>query len=289
MNGLALIDEAIRLYSPIAIYGMFSGGHDSLPAVHIASKHPKFSGVVHINTGTGVIEDWGSTIEFVRDTAKEQGWPLTEINAKEDCGQDYERIVVEEGFPGPAAHLYMYTRLKERGIDKLVRDAKVGHPRTANVLLVTGARSQESDRRMGHVEPIFKAGGKVWVAVIHDWTKQDCNRYLADNNIKRSIVVDMIHKSGECLCGAYAKPGERDELAALCPRTFARIQEIERKVAEAGHIGEWGERSAYPKRYQEREEIVAGQEMMPFMPMCSKCVLPPTLEFKVDPPPPQAQ
>jgi len=38
------------------------------------------------------------------------------------------------------------------------------------------------------------------------------NDFMADNNLKRNEVVDLIHKSGECLCGAFAKPGELKRL-----------------------------------------------------------------------------
>lgn len=50
-------------YEPSAVYGLFSGGHDSLCSTHIASTMPNFKGVVHANTGIGIEE----TREFVRD------------------------------------------------------------------------------------------------------------------------------------------------------------------------------------------------------------------------------
>ena len=35
----------------VAVYALFSGGHDSLCSTFIASRHPLFQGVVHLNTG----------------------------------------------------------------------------------------------------------------------------------------------------------------------------------------------------------------------------------------------
>lgn len=148
---------------------------------------------------------------------------MREYRAKEDCGQDYEQIVGKYGFPGPAAHGIMYIRLKERPLRLAIREAKTGHKRTARVVLISGARSEESLRRMGHVDPVARDGAKVWVNIVHDWTKLDCNRYLAANGIERSPVADLIEKSGECLCGAYAKPGEFDHLKFFCPKTAARL------------------------------------------------------------------
>ena len=96
-KALALIEQACENYKPSHVFAMFSGGHDSLVATLIASKHPRFSGAVHINTGIGIEQ----TRKFVRQTCDKRGWPLIEIRAKEDCGQDYERIVMDNGFPGP--------------------------------------------------------------------------------------------------------------------------------------------------------------------------------------------
>lgn len=238
-----LIDKALIKHKSIAVYGLFSGGHDSLTACHVASKHPKFSGCVHINTGIGVAQ----TRQFVIDTCKREGWPLRIIRAKEDCGQDYREMVLEHGFPGPPMHSKMYNRLKERAIRLLLRETKVGKKHRDSVILISGVRSAESVRRMGYVEPLQKDGSKIWVAVIHDWTKQDCNAYIDGNNLKRNEVVDMIHKSGECLCGAYAKKGELDELAVWFPEVAKEIRDLEKEVHARGHKWGWGER-AYMKK-----------------------------------------
>src|SRR4029079_4773965 len=95
-KSLALMDEAIAKFKPVAVYALFSGGHDSLTATHIAARHPKLTGVIHINTGFGVPQ----TREFVRETAAREGWNFKEYKAKEDCGQDYKALVREFGFPG---------------------------------------------------------------------------------------------------------------------------------------------------------------------------------------------
>jgi hypothetical protein len=47
--------------------------------------------------------------------------------------------------------------------------------------------------------------------------------------------------SGECLCGAFAKPGELKEIETWFPETGKRIRELERKVAAAGFPWGWEE------------------------------------------------
>lgn len=231
-RSLNLLDEAIAKYKPARILGLFSGGHDSLTAVHVAARHPLFSYAVHINTGIGVPE----TREFVRKTAREQNWHLREYKAI-DCGQDYAQIVKQYGFPGPGQHTTMYIRLKERPLRVAIREAKALYPLRTNVLLISGVRFQESERRMGYQEPVTKDGSKIWVNIINDWSKADCNRYIQNNKIPRSPVVDRIHKSGECLCGAFAKPGEFAELEFWYPEYVAHIRAM---PSAKGRCWGWG-------------------------------------------------
>lgn len=247
----AIMDEAIDRFKPVAVYGLFSGGHDSLTATHIAAQHPRFTAAVHINTGIGVPE----TREFVRETCKREGWPIKEYRAKEDCGQDYRKLVLAYGFPGPDHHRKMYNRLKERALRVLIRETK--NERLDKVLLVSGCRSQESERRMGHVEPIQLEAARVWTAVIHDWSKHDCNEYIGEQKLPRNPVVDLIHKSGECLCGAYAKPNELKELKVWFPKTAAEIERLEAEVRAAGFP--WGWEGRPPKWFLESK---TGQAFM---------------------------
>ncbi len=249
---LEVIDAAIKEYNPCRILGLFSGGHDSLTACHVASRHPAFSYAIHINTGIGVPE----TREFVRNTSAEFGWNLHEYFAL-DYGQNYEEMVAQYGFPGPGQHPTMYRRLKERALRKAMREAKKEAQRNAAVLLISGVRFQESSRRMGYQAPVTKEDSKVWVNIINDWSKADCNQYLAENNIKRSPVVDKIHKSGECLCGAFAKPGEFEELKFWYPE-YAKY--IESLTCAKGKKWGWGAYNYVHKKKQKHQS------------MCSSCI-----------------
>lgn len=261
---LALLDQAIEQYKPVAVLGLFSGGHDSLTAVSIAAKHPRFTAAVHINTGVGIEK----TREFVRQTCKEQGWPLEEYFAVA-CGQIYRDLVLEQGFPGATkiGHGKMYNRLKERPLRKCI--AKHKKKTRDKVLLVSGCRSEESTRRMGSTEPLQLDGAKIWCAIIHDWKKTDCNEYIDAAGLKRNEVVDLIHKSGECLCGAFAKPGELKELALWFPGMAQAIKDLEKEVQAAGFPWGWEDRA--PEWFLEQRK---GQKMMfPMEPpmMCQSC------------------
>jgi 3'-phosphoadenosine 5'-phosphosulfate sulfotransferase (PAPS reductase)/FAD synthetase len=138
------IIEAALAHNPVAIFAMFSGGDGSLETTHWSVANVPGCEVLHINPGIGIQR----TRQFVRDTCERQGWNLTELSAKDDCGQDYEALVRKWGFPGPAGHRLMYNRLKERCVELIVRRRKT--KRSDKVMLITGIRNDDSQRRTGY-------------------------------------------------------------------------------------------------------------------------------------------
>jgi 3'-phosphoadenosine 5'-phosphosulfate sulfotransferase (PAPS reductase)/FAD synthetase len=94
----AILDKAYIEHNPVAIFLMFSGGHDSLTATHVGAtwaneRRIPFK-VAHINTGIGIEQ----TREFVRETCSEHEWPLVELHADRE-EQTYEYIVRRYGKP----------------------------------------------------------------------------------------------------------------------------------------------------------------------------------------------
>ena len=243
-TAVARLNAAIQLHNPVAVFGLFSGGHDSFSATYCASLHPLFTAAVHINTGIGV----PATREYVRNTCLKRGWNLLEYEAINNINADgqpdpqsYEDLCVRYGFPGPYGHGMMYARLKQRALQLLARNFKANcrGKNKRRILLVSGCRSQESRRRMGNTEEVQIDGQRIWVAPLHDWSKLDTSNCLEFSNQERNIVVDLIHKSGECLCGAFAKPGEIDELNTF-DITRPAYDEIKRIEAIVKPIHGWG-------------------------------------------------
>lgn len=231
------LNRAIEELQPIAVLGLFSGGHDSFTASLVAERADQFDGIVHINTGIGV----EATRQYVRDTCTRQHWPLFEYRATENTnskGQPdpkiYEEIVRMHGFPGPYAHRMMYTSLKQRQLQKIEREfeADLSRGHTRRVLYVSGCRTEESVRRMANTEEVQIEGRRIWCAPIHDFTKLDTTEALQWADQPRNPVVDLIHKSGECLCGAYAKKGELAELGLwdITREAHSRLVKLESEI-----------------------------------------------------------
>jgi 3'-phosphoadenosine 5'-phosphosulfate sulfotransferase (PAPS reductase)/FAD synthetase len=272
-DSLKIIEDAVIEYRIDAIYGLFSGGHDSLVNAFITSKHPKFKGVLHIDTGTGIRQ----TQEYVMNTCAKLGWNLEIYRATEYKGKDgilkpqiYRDLVLKWGFPGAAYHQRMYDRLKDLPIGQFVREK----PKLI-LGLSTGTRKEESLRRtknMNRNKQYQKEGRRIWINPIADWTKDDCEQLMLIHKLPRNPVKDNLCMSGECLCGAFAKKNELVQIEIFYPEKAQEIRALEKEVRDAGFPWGWEDSPPYTrnknKQYQELEE--KGQQNL-FAPLCSSC------------------
>lgn len=238
-----IIDDAVRVHAPhkqLAFTAvLFSGGNDSTVLAHLMRHRADYA--IHANTTIGIEQ----TRQFVRDTCAGWGLPLIE----EMAPISYTDLVVNSGFPGPALHWFMYQRLKERGLRLARHRLGIARARKRFGLFLAGRRWSESARRSipGQVLPHNDDGAVVWASPLVAWTKADLNTYRAIHAdldpVPVNEVSDLIHMSGECLCGSFAHRGELDELGYWFPDVRAEIEEIENRVAAAGHTGplaRWG-------------------------------------------------
>lgn len=116
-------------------------------------------------------------------------------------------------------------------------------------------------------EPIKADGPNIWVNLINEWTKVDCMDYLHENGAQRNPVTELIHRSGECMCGTMQSQEERKEAAFWFPYWGKWLEDLEKQVAAQGFTWKWGER--LPKSLSAAK---AGQKYLPgFQPMCIGC------------------
>lgn len=215
---------------------LYSGGNDSTTLAHLFRNDVDY--FAHANTTIGIEE----TREFVRNTAEEWGVPLLERMAPREQDR-YRAQVLRDGFPGPAWHARMFTRLKERALEQIQREL-VGNPRRERVVFIAGRRRTESARRKS-VPAMERKGSRVYASPLVNWTKLDLNTYrLIEGDVPSNKASDLIHMSGECLCGSFATAGERDEIDAWFPTALDEVRELEALIADRDDIPEhrktWG-------------------------------------------------
>lgn len=255
---LRVLDDAVAEHKPSQVFALFSGGHDSLAALAVTARHPRFTAAAFINTGTGIPR----TVEFVRSTCERNGWPLIEL---EPDGKRFEDLIRQAGFGhGVKSHATAYFWLKQRQVRRLVREHKQG-PR-GRVMLTTGVRRSESTRRMAAAisVPVRREGAQVWVNPILDWTARDCSNLIDQDGLKRNEVVDTLHRSAECLCATLFAKGEREQTLLWAPEMRPVVAEWERIAKEAGHKNRaWGVPG--PDVHRDQGELFD-------LPLCTSCV-----------------
>jgi 3'-phosphoadenosine 5'-phosphosulfate sulfotransferase (PAPS reductase)/FAD synthetase len=285
-----------KLEAPDAVYLLFSGGGDSSILAHL--MRDRIDGVVHVRTGISIRATW----TYVQAVCSEWGLPLHaahpdnsyadlvlgRVTVKTDRGSRPKGAPLWTGFPGPAGHYFMYQRLKERALDKF-RTSIVGpRGRAGQIVFLGGMRWAESDRRFRNAEEYDQWGSVLWCSPIVWWTQGHMAEYRArymcddlhehaDHHLCRpdalplSEVSANLHRSGDCNCGAYAKPGELDELEFFYPEEAAEIRALMHEAKAAGvDRCIWGE----GKRPDEKAPSQVGR-------LCSKCV-PPELDGQTD-------
>jgi hypothetical protein len=71
------------------------------------------------------------------------------------------------------------------------------------------------------------------------------HRLCHEGALPLNEVTEHLHMSGECLCGAYAKPGELDEVEFFYPHAAEPLRKLEAEAEAAGvPYCKWGQRNA---------------------------------------------
>ncbi|WP_432157782.1 phosphoadenosine phosphosulfate reductase family protein [Streptomyces sp. bgisy153] len=234
-----IVDRALEKYfvkhSVAAMAVMYSGGNDSTTLAHIFRHRADLA--LHANTGIGIEQ----TRQFVRDTCASWDLPLMEKSPKEK--DSYRAFVLAQGFPGPAQHYRMFQRLKERCLEQ-ARSEVVQNPYRERILFLGGRRRSESARR-ATITTWDRKRSMCYASPLTMWTKLDLNTYrLMTGDVPVNQVSDLIHMSGECLCGSFAEKNELDEIGMWFPEVQVQIEELEALIADRDDIPEprktWG-------------------------------------------------
>lgn len=257
-------EAVIRRYNPYVKIALVSGGDDSMTLIEVLRMVGSVDYVVHVDTTTGL----EVTQEHVYNYCNTNKLNLLITRTPEET---FEEIALENGFPGPAQHGTMYIRLKERALRLVQRRFQLEHSfckinswdnpkgnrnlpmvyhpdypesealaitkKARTIMYFTGARRDESIRRMGTVQDVHKEGNVVWVNLIADFTKSDIYHLQQQNKIVRNPASILIDRSGECNDGAYGDNAELQLMTALYPKdkNVRMLNRVQDKLTRAGH------------------------------------------------------
>lgn len=192
------------------------------------------------------------TREFVRQRARTLDIPYYEVGRRLANGdheyrlasEEYEHLIAEYGSPGPGAHRWIYTNLKEKPLQRFLSE------RDGPITLVSGIRRGESDRRMEHVDEgdISEYLGHPVISPLVDFTGLDVRHYRNALRLPLNPVSERLEMSVECLYGTFATRGELRMVRLFYPAVYRRILCLEAMVGAHTAIdespektyGQWG-------------------------------------------------
>lgn len=272
-----IVESAIAKYNPKTILLGFTGGSDSLTLANVMEELKIPFTPFLLNTGIG-IEDQRV---FIREYCSKKGWALIE---QKPVYKLYKQMVVQNGFPGPAMHTVMFRNLKEKSL------RVINSSFNCDTIVLSGVRVAESEKRKINIKQEIQVVDKIkWVAPIMNWDSDDKEEFLEERNIELSHVSKELGMSGECLCGAYAMPGEKDKLrsCSFAKNEIKQIETLERITQALGFTWGWDDLIPKGKEYDRIMETIypgyceltstkkeiakAKKDGTVFNPMCHKC------------------
>lgn len=219
----------------------FSSGDDSMVSTHWAMTRFPSAVVMTGDTKIGlrlsrehaaavcVKMQWDREVVSPEPEGPPEGWDRDWT----DAPTSYEEFVRNHGFPGPGQHGRMYQRLKQRAFRKI--KARVGErPKGSRIMVVSGIRGDESAVRAGYRRAFMEEPkeGFVWVNPFYWHTAADFEAYRQEFGLPRNPAKRKVGISGECCCGAFAAPGEREAYRAAEPEFADYLDNLEVEVME---------------------------------------------------------
>lgn len=246
----------LNMYQNSTIFAAFSGGSDSAVATDIyvrwCRSHNRQPRIMCIDTGLSA-DTWRDDVI----AACRNHWNV-EPEFFFGAGWDwYEENVLDYGFAyTPSQHSIYYRMLKERAIDKAVRENK--RKRKDRVVFVTGVRRAESARR-ARTPYHYRRGARVTLNAICEFTREQRDAYL------RALLPDWTieKKSSDCYCN-WTRNDTVETIRSHSPRLAEKIEALE---CEATANGLW----RYGERPQKRQSQVRSKDDMPEDSLCINC------------------
>lgn len=227
------------------VWGLCSGGKDSMTACYIAHKYRPLNGIVTVDTTIGVFKVVnGKKIYVALEAAKKFADLLGIQHIIIKPKKSFKEYVQKYGMPHPGQHNAVYRELKWKPMVKFVRSRKGPKGEYYDVVFISGVRILESKKRFisakpTQVDPTVKR--MRFVAPIIYWDTETVIKFIQEKQFPKSDSYNTLHLSGDCLCGAYAEKGESELISLFYPECGRYIAECE-KQANKDHKGKngWG-------------------------------------------------
>jgi len=217
--------DMLKLFRDSEPHVLFSGGKDSLVAMHIARKITrsirKKVRAIHVDT---TVSTPGNK-EYVKRTCDEMGVELIMLKPK----VDYFTLVERWGFP-VMTRRWCKKYLKVFPVRDYLRNKDPD-----SVILVDGVRAQESwikrSIRRQIVEKPWRTFHEVMkcqvVHPVYDWSFDSINKYIESNKLVENPLYEKYGRAFDCWCTVFKSPADMATLAIKSPRFYHKLVQLE--------------------------------------------------------------
>jgi len=203
-------------------YVLFSGGRDSLVALHIAKRACQSLDLeltaVHVDTTVST----PGNLDYVKDACKKLDIKLDVVRPKED----FFTLVKRWGFPTVTRRWCCY-HLKIEPLKRYFK-GKEG-------IILDGMRMDESSRRKSFpklgVHRHFKL---LCYHPIFEWTHDDVLKYIKKYNLPENPLYKVLPRAAECWCTAFKTVKQFKTLKENWPELFNKFVEAEASLRCGG-------------------------------------------------------
>jgi 3'-phosphoadenosine 5'-phosphosulfate sulfotransferase (PAPS reductase)/FAD synthetase len=217
--------EVIKTNNINSIYVLFSGGRDSLVALHLSKTVSDMLKLeikaLHVDT---TISTPGN-LEYVKEVCKELEVDLVIQRPK----YDFFTLVNKWGFPTTTRRWCCY-HLKIEPLKEFFKNVD-----TSKILLTDGIRADESWRRREFPKFGWHRHFKCLnYHPIFEWSKEDVREYIRIKNLKENPLYEKLPRVSECWCTAFKTIKQFKILKHEWPELFSKFVEAEASLKTGG-------------------------------------------------------
>jgi len=220
-KALQELKQLMQYYKPFVL---FSGGRDSLVALHLAIRAADAANTkvtaVHVDTTVST----PGNLDYVKNTCKDFGVQLVVVRPK----KDFFTLVKKWGFPTVTRRWCCY-HLKIEPLKRFllsVEDRK---------FVVDGIRKNESPRRREFPKIGYHKHFKCLnYHPIFDFSSENVKAYIKANRLKENPLYGIFPRATECWCTSFKTVTQFIELKKYFPDFFQKFVEAEASLKKGG-------------------------------------------------------
>jgi 3'-phosphoadenosine 5'-phosphosulfate sulfotransferase (PAPS reductase)/FAD synthetase len=210
------------------IFALFSGGRDSLVALHLAYRVARALKLKIVALHVDTTISTPGNIEYVKFICEKLGVNLKILRPK----RDYFTLVRKWGFPTITRRWCCY-HLKIEPLKLYFKNIDV-----SDSLVIDGIRAEESRRRKNYPKLGFHKHFKCLnYHPIFNWTGEDVKDYIVRYSLPENpLYAKGLPRASECWCPVFKRISQFKWLMENYPELFNKLVKLESELKSGGSM-----------------------------------------------------